>query len=79
MEIVKGSLDSLDLKKSIVDSKLLTTVYSKPTDSHFYLQPNSCHNAKAIDGIQKIAALKLQEFCHQNKTIWKHGKNIWHT
>ena len=58
LEIAKGSLGFLDLKKSIVHYKLLPTVYSKPTDSHFYLQSNSCHNAKAMDGIQKMAALK---------------------
>ena len=47
IEIAKGSLCFLDLKISIVDYKLVTTVYSKPTDSHFYLQSNSCHNPKA--------------------------------
>ena len=51
MEIAKGSLCFLDLKISIVNNKLVTTVYSKPTDSHLYLQSNSCHNPKAIDGI----------------------------
>ena len=51
MEIAKDPLCFLDLKLSIVDYKLVTTVYSKPTDSHLYLQPNSCHNPNAIDGI----------------------------
>ena len=60
MEIAKGSLCFLDLKISIVDYKLATNVYSKPTDSHLYLQSNSCHNPKAIDGIQKGIALKIR-------------------
>ena len=51
MEIAKGSLCFLNLKIPIVDYKLFTTVYSKPTDIHLYLQSNSCHNPKAIDGI----------------------------
>ena len=38
MEIAKGSLCFLDLKISVVDYKLATTVYSKPKDSHLYLQ-----------------------------------------
>ena len=60
MKIVKGSLCFLDLKISIVDYKLATTVYSKPTDSHLYLQSNSCDNPKAIDRIQKGVDLKIK-------------------
>ena len=51
------------LQISIVDYKLVTTVYSKPADSHLYLQPNSCHNPKAIDGIQKGVALRIRRNC----------------
>ena len=60
MKIVKGSLCFLDLKISIVDYKLATTVYSKPTDSHLYLQSNSCDNPKAIDGNQKGVDLRIR-------------------
>ena len=56
MEITKCFLCFLDLKISIVDYKTVTTVYSKLTDSHLYLQSISCHNPKAIDGIQKGVA-----------------------
>ena len=35
-KIATGSLCFLDLKISIVDYKLATTVYSKPTDSHLF-------------------------------------------
>ena len=41
MEIGGTSLDFLDLRITIVDNKLHTTVYSKPTDSHLYLQAGS--------------------------------------
>ena len=34
MEIAKSSLRFLDLKTCIVDYKLVTTVYSKPKDTH---------------------------------------------
>ena len=60
MKIAKGSLCFLDLKISIVNYKLATTVYSKPTDNHLYLQSNSCDNPKAIDGIQKGVYLKIR-------------------
>ena len=60
MEIGKGSLSFLDLKISIGDYKLATIVYSKPTDSHLYLQSNSSHNPKTVDGIQKGVALRIR-------------------
>ena len=63
MEIAKGSLCFLHFKISIVGYKLATTVYRKPTDSHLYLQSNSCHNPKAIDGIQKGVALRISRIC----------------
>ena len=33
----------LDLKMSIQNNRLETTVYSKPTDRHLYLEASSCH------------------------------------
>ena len=48
---------------SIIDYKLATTVYNKPTNSHLYLQSNSCHNPKAIDLIQKGVALRIRRIC----------------
>ena len=67
MEIAKGSLGSL-LKISIVDYELATIVYNKTTDSHLYLQSNSCHNPKAIARIQKCLALRITR-------IWSSEQN----
>ena len=51
VEIGGKSLCFLDLKITIDDKKLLTSVYIKPTDSHFYLDGTLCHPTKSIDGI----------------------------
>ena len=48
------------MKISVVDYELAATVYSETTDSHLYLQSNSCHNPKAIDGTQKNVALRIR-------------------
>ena len=53
----------LNLKISIVGNQLFTTVYSKPTDGHLYLQNSSCHNRRSILGIQKGVALRLIRIC----------------
>ena len=42
--------------ENICNYKLVTTVYSRPADSHFYLQLNSSHNPKTVHGIQKGVA-----------------------
>ena len=62
-KIATGSSCFLDLKISIADYKLATTVYSKPTDSHLYLQLNSCNNPKAIDRIQKGITCRIRRIC----------------
>ena len=44
MEVGGIELCILDLKLTLKDNKIHTTVYSKPTDSHPYLQVDSCHH-----------------------------------
>ena len=48
------------LKITADDEKLLTSVYSKPTNSHFYLDCTSCHPAKSIDAISTGVAKRLK-------------------
>ena len=38
-------------------------VYSKPTDSHLYLQAGSSHQKSSVIGIQKGVALRLRRIC----------------
>ena len=63
MEIGGDSINFLDVKISIVDNVIHTTVYSKSTDSHLYLQAESCHQLSTICGIQKGVALRLRKIC----------------
>ena len=63
MEIGKDHLCFLDLKISVSSNKLMTTVYSKPTDSHLYLHSTSCHKSSSINGIPKGVALCLRRIC----------------
>ena len=50
----------LDLTLTLKDNKIHTTVYSKPTDSHLYLQADSCNHLPPILGIPKGVALRLR-------------------
>ena len=53
----------LDLKMSIQSNRLETTVYSKPTDSHLYLEASSCHKKSSKNGIMKGVDLLLCRIC----------------
>jgi hypothetical protein len=63
IEIGGRFITFLDLKIGIHEGRLITTVYSKPTDSHLYLQAESCHQDASIKGIQKGVALRLRRIC----------------
>ena len=74
MEIGGDSICFLDLKISIKNNKLETTVYSKPTDSHLYLHATSCHKKSSVVGIQKGVALRLRRICSQDAEYNKVSK-----
>ena len=59
MEIEGSSLHFLDLLITVEGNKLTTSVYSKPTDTHLYLNANSSHNKSQIMGIARGVALRL--------------------
>ena len=63
IEVGRNELCFLDLKSTLKDNKIQTAVYSKPTDSHLYLQADSCHHLPSILGIQKGIALRLCRIC----------------
>ncbi len=65
MEIEGRSLHFLDLLITIVDNKLVTPVYSKPTDAH--LNAKSSHPKSQILGIVKGVALRLRRICSDDE------------
>ena len=74
MEIGGTSINFLDLTITIVENQLHTTVYSKPTDSHLYLQADSCHKKSSINGIQKGVALRLRRICSSTEEFDNRAK-----
>ena len=63
MEIGGDILRYLDISIQKVGSKLTTTVYSKPTDSHLYLHGTSCHPQSSKNGISTGVATRLKRIC----------------
>ena len=68
------SLYFLDLKITIDDKKLLTLVYSKPTDSCLYLDGTSCHPTKSIDEISTGVAEGLKRICSNDSDFLEQSK-----
>ena len=56
-------LTFLDLRITLKNNKLFTTVYSKPTSSQLYLQADSIHPKPTFTGIQKGVSLRLRRIC----------------
>ena len=66
----------LDITIILKDGVLTTTVYSKPTDSHLYLNVNSCHPEHVIKNIPKGQLLRLRRIC-SNTTDFIHQCNTY--
>ena len=67
IEVSRNEFCFSDLKLTLKDNKIQATDYSKPTDSHLYLQADSCHHLPSILGIQKGVALRLRRICSTDK------------
>ena len=56
----------LDVRVMIKDGKIITSVYSKPTDSHLYLSQQSNHPKHMINNIPKSQFLRLRRICSES-------------
>ena len=65
--IGKHKLRFLDVQVSFSNKQLATTVYSKPTSSHMYLDYSSCHPLGCKNGIAKGVALRLRRICSSDE------------
>ena len=74
MDVGGRSLHFLDLLISIVNNRMETTVYSKPTDAHLYLNANSSHPKSQILGIAKGVALRLRRICSRDADFWEKSR-----
>ena len=50
----------LDITVSLKHGKLRTTLFTKPTDSHFYLNTSSCHPSHVLKNMPKGQFIRLR-------------------
>ena len=67
----KRELHVLDLTSYLIDGFIRTDVYSKPTDSHLYLPPSSCHPKHVFKAIPFGVATRLKRNCSDETFLAK--------
>ena len=74
MYIGGKSLNFLHLSITIKGKLLATSVFSKPTDAHSYLNAKSCHPRSQIFGIPKGLALRVRRTCSEKNDFFSKSK-----
>ena len=75
VKIGRNILKFMDLYITLKDGYLYTTVYSKPTDGHLYLDYNSCHPRSTKTAVQTGVALRLRRICSSEEQTNSAFKN----
>ena len=75
-EISNECISFLDTNIILTGGKLITDLYSKPTDSHNYLLFDSCHPAHTKNSIPYSQFLRIRRICTRTEDFLLHCKEI---
>ena len=65
------SIPFLDTLVEIIDEKIITDLYSKPTNTHQYLSDESCHPPHILDNIPYSLCYRIVRICSLRPTLIK--------
>ena len=68
------NIEFLDVKVSIVNNKIETDLFSKPSDKHLFLHQTSCHPDSVKKGIPYGLGVRLKRIC-SDKSKYEHRRN----
>ena len=60
----------------LADDKVAVDLYTKPTDSHQYLLPTSCHPPHCSKNIPYSLALRTRRSCSDDETFENRSKDL---
>jgi hypothetical protein len=66
----------LDTVSKLEDNKIVVDLYSKPTDTHQYLLPTSCHPKHCSRNIPYSQALRIRRICTNTDTFNKRADEL---
>ncbi|XP_052259629.1 uncharacterized protein LOC127863996 [Dreissena polymorpha] len=69
-------LEFLDTMTLIRTGRLVTDVYTKPTDRHLYMHKDSSHTESTKGAIPYGLGVRLKRICSERKTTKKHSDEI---
>jgi hypothetical protein len=72
MESSETSVSFLDTRVKIVENRIQTDLYSKPTDSHSYLLYDSAHPQRCKDSIPYSQFLRVRRICSMEEDCRDH-------
>jgi predicted GIY-YIG superfamily endonuclease len=75
-EISNSNHVFLDTTTRLVENKLHTDIYSKPTDKHQYLLPTSCHPKHCIKNIPYSQALRIRRICSDDERFLERSEEL---
>ena len=70
------NISYLDFRIKVRDNKISTDVYSKPTDSHQYLDNRSCHPRHVKQGIPYCQGLRIRRICDSDEIFEERLKEL---
>ena len=70
------STSFLDMEVKIVEGKIVTDLYRKPTDKIQYLLPSSCHPSHIFDNIPYSLALRIVRICSEKEDQEKRMREL---
>ena len=73
---VSMPLNFLDINVRLVEGKLMTDLFVKPTDTHQFLDPSSSHPYHCKKGIPYSQALRLNRICSDNESFDKRCNHL---
>ena len=66
----------LDTKSSLVGNTISVDLYTKPTDTHQYLLPTSCHPKHCCKNVPYSLALRLRRVCSESDTFESRAREL---
>ena len=70
-EVLNDDQVFLDTTSHLVDDKVVVDLYTKPTNSHQYLLPTSCHPPYCSKNIPYSLALRIRRICSDHEAFEK--------
>ena len=76
MEVSTKCVSFLDTTVILAGGILHTDLYTKPTDMHQYLSPNSCHPKHCTTSIPYSQALRLRSICSRREDFERRANQL---